>query len=151
MVQPMPSMELLLALVQGERDKQILHFDAVDNKAGFALGFAGLLITLAPDVPTVFGVLGVSSAGVAAALALWTFWPRRFPVLEPGPLRTYLRAERAYTQLTVYDTLEEFVNEGSALLQRKGRRLRGALTALVLASASFGVGIIGDSASGGLP
>jgi hypothetical protein len=30
----LPSLELLLELVQSERDKQLAHFDALDSKAG---------------------------------------------------------------------------------------------------------------------
>lgn len=54
----LPSLDLLLELVQRERDKQLAHLDALDNKAGIVLGFAGLLITLAPDVPVGFQLVG---------------------------------------------------------------------------------------------
>lgn len=138
----LPSLDLLLSLVQAERDKQLSHFDALDNKAGIVLGFSGLLITLAPDVPTAYRLVGVLAAAVAAAFALAAFWPRRFPVLEPSPLRTYLRAEEAFTRLTVHDTLEELVNEGSEVLEMKGRRLGHGLGALTLAAASLALGIV---------
>lgn len=142
MVERLPSLDLLLELVQAERDKQLGHFDALDGKAGIVLGFSGLLITLAPEASRVFRIGGVLAAAGAAALALWSFWPRQFPVLEPSPLRRYLRAEEAFTQLTVLDTLEDLVNEGSAVLEGKGRRLRWALIALVVAAALFAVGIL---------
>lgn len=138
----LPSLEILLELVQSERDKQLAHFDALDNKAGIVLAFSGLLITLAPDVPAVFRVIGVLVASGSAALSLWAFWPRRFPVLEPSPLRKYLRAEEGFTRLTVLDTLEDFVNEASLVLQGKGRRLGWALSALVVAAGFFAVGIV---------
>lgn len=92
----LPSLDLLLELVQRERDKQLAHLDALDNKAGIVLGFAGLLITLAPDVP----------------------------------------------RLTVHDTLEDFVNEGSDILQSKGRRLGRALASLSLAATVLALGIV---------
>lgn len=142
MADRLPSLALLLELVQAERDKQLAHFDALDGKAGIVLGFSGLLITLAPEASAVFRVGGVIAAAVSAALALWAFWPRQFPVLEPSPLRVYLRAQEAFTQLTVLDTLEDFINEGSVVLQGKGRRLRWALIALVIAAGLFAAGIV---------
>jgi hypothetical protein len=148
MVERLPSLEFLLELVQAERDKQLGHLDALDGKAGIILGFSGLLITLAPAASAMFRVTGVLAASAAAALALWSFWPRRFPVLEPSPLRTYLRAEAALTQLTVLDTLEDFVNEGSAVLEGKGLRLRGAMVALAVAVALFAVGIVVNTLQG---
>ena len=42
MVDRLPSLNLLLELVQSERDKQLAHFDALDNKAGIVLAFSGL-------------------------------------------------------------------------------------------------------------
>jgi hypothetical protein len=142
MAERLPSLDLLLELVQAERDKQLGHFDALDNKAGIILGFAGLLITLAPDAAPLLRIGGVLAAVAAAAFALLAFWPRRFPVLEPSALRRYLGADARFTRLTVLDSLEEFVNEGSAVLAEKGRRVRLALIALALAGVLFAVGIV---------
>jgi hypothetical protein len=99
-------------------------------------------------VPTAPRVLGVVAAVVSAALSLSAFWPRRFPVLEPSPLRGYLRAEEGFTRLTVLDTLEVFVNEGSLLLREKGRRLGWALRGLTVAAGFFAVGIVLDAIQG---
>jgi hypothetical protein len=101
-----------------------------------------------PDVPTTPRVLEVVAAVVSAALSLSAFWPRRFPVLEPSPLRGYLRAEEGFTRLTVLDTLEEFVNEGSLLLRGKGRRLGWALRGLTVAAGFFAVGFVLDAIQG---
>jgi len=138
----LPSLGLLLDVVQRERDKQLAHLDALDNKAGIVLGFSGLLITLAPEVPIGFQLVGVIAGAVSIAFALWSFWPRRFPVLEPSALRRYLRAEEPFTRLTVHDTLEDFVNEGSDVLEAKGRRLRSALASLSLAATALALGIV---------
>ena len=92
--------------------------------------------------------LGVVAAVVSAALSLTAFWPRRFPVLEPSPLRRYLRAEESFTRLTVLDTLEDFVNESSVLLHEKGRRLGWALRALTVAAALFAAGTVVDAIQG---
>lgn len=138
----LPSLDLILDLVQSERDKQLAHFDALDNKIGIVLGFSGLLITLAPDVPEPLRILGVAAASTSAGLSLWAFLPRRFPVLQPSPLRRYLRAEAGFTRLTVLDTLEDLVNEGSGLLRAKAVRLRLALVSLSLAAGAFAAGIV---------
>ena len=101
-----------------------------------------MLITLAPDVQATFRIVALLAAVVSSGMAVSAFWPRRFPVLEPSPLRVYLRADRGFTKLTVHDTLEEFVNEGSIVLQRKGKRLRMALGALALAAGSLAAGMV---------
>lgn len=142
MVDRLPSLELLLELVRAERTKQLTHFDALDNKAGVVLAFAGLLITLTPEVPAVFQVIGVVSASASMVLALTAFWPRRFPLLEPSPLRKYLRAEASFTRLTVLDNLEEFVNEGTRVLRAKAMRLTWALRLLVAGAVVFAMGIV---------
>jgi len=141
----LPSLELLLELVQHERDKQLAHLDALDNKAGIVLGFGGLLIALAPELPVAFQVSGVIAATASSAFALAAFWPRRFPMLEPSALRDYLRAEESFTRLTVHDTFEDFVNEGSDMLHAKGRRVGFALSALVLAATAMALGIVIDA------
>lgn len=142
MADRLPSLHLLLEVVEAERDKQLSHFDAVDNKAGMVLAFSGLLITLTPDVAPAFGIFGVASAAASALASLTAFWPRHFPVLEPSSLRTYLRAEEGFTRLTLLDTLVEFVNEGSDLLEEKSRRLTWALDLLATAAATFAAGIV---------
>jgi hypothetical protein len=64
-----PSLPFLIGLVQQERDKQRAHFDSLDGKAGITLGFAGLLVTLAPGLPLGYTVLVVVAASAAAALS----------------------------------------------------------------------------------
>lgn len=140
----LPSLDLLLSLVRDERERQLAHFDALDAKAGAALGFAGLLITLAPDVGPVFRTLGVSLAVAAGGHALAAFWPRGLPTVVPSRLRAYLRAEAGFTKLTVHDTLSEFVDEGSSVLESKARRLRRSLVSLAAAAASLAVGMVVD-------
>ena len=142
MAERLPSLPLLLDLVQAERDKQVRHFDSLDGRAGSVLGFAGLLITFAPEAPAAFRVSGVLAAALSAVLALSSFWPRRFPLLEPSVLRRYVRAEEEFTRLTVLDTLESVVNEASEVLAVKGRRLRWSLIALAIAAGLYAAGIV---------
>lgn len=144
----LPSLPLLLDLVQAERDKQRAHFDGLDTKAGVVLGFAGVLVTLAPDVSLPFLVPGLGAAAGAAGFALGSFWPRAYPVVEARPLRKYLPAELAFTRLRVLDTLIQMTQEVEGVLADKGRRLRTALIALALAAVCFGGGIIDAQARG---
>ena len=64
------SLDLVLDRIQREREKQRAHFDALDNKAGLSVGFAALLITLAPELPVPYRLLVVSAALVAGGLGL---------------------------------------------------------------------------------
>lgn len=138
----LPSLDTLLEIVRDEREKQISHFDALDGKAGIVLGFAGLLITLAPDVPVLLLVPGLLGAAVAAVLALSAFWPRPHASLLPTPMRKYLTAEDRFTRLRLLDTLELVVNAISDDLSTKARRLRWSLVALTAAAGTFAVGIL---------
>ena len=138
----LPSLDLLLDLVRDERTKQIAHFDALDNKAGVTLGFAGLLITLAPEVPLPLLVPGLAFAVASAAFALAAFWPRAHASLLPTPMRKYLTADDRFTRLRVFDTLEVVVNNTSDDLTTKARRLKRAMIALTIGALSFAVGIL---------
>lgn len=141
-VKRLPSLDILLEVVREERTKQIAHFDALDNKAGIVLGFAGLLITLAPDVPLLALLPALTAAGTAAAFALMAFWPRPHATLKPTPIRKYLAAEDRFTRLRLFDTLEVVANTISDDLTTKARRLKRALIALTVAAALFAVGIL---------
>ncbi len=138
----LPSLDLLLRLVQAERDKQLQHFDALDAKAGVIVGFTGVLVALAASEPGWIVAAGMGAGMLSGGFALAAFWPRAHPVLEPSPLRRYLAAEEAFTKLTVLDTLEAMVNQTSRLLQRKAFRLRISLAALAMAVALIGLGTI---------
>ena len=121
----LPSLNLLLDLVQSERDKQRAHFDSLDGKAGIILGFTGLIITLAP-MPIGYVILVVLAALATAGLALAAFFPRKYPVLEVGTMREYLTAQESDAKLTLHDTLAGMVVEGGKTLQRKGEWLTAA-------------------------
>lgn len=138
----LPSLSTLLDLLREERSKQISHFDALDSKSGVALGFAGLLITLAPNVHAALLAPGVVAAAVAATFALASFWPRPYPSLKPTPMRKYLTSDDRFTQLRLFDTLEVVVNETSKALEVKARRLKWSLMALAAAALLFAMGIL---------
>ena len=142
------SLDTLLEFVRDERTKQIEHFDALDNKAGIVLGFAGLLITLAPDVPTVILVPALIAAASAAAFSLAAFWPRPHASLQPTPMRKYLSADDRFTRQRLFDTLEVLVNTISDDLATKARRLKWALMALTTAAGLLAAGILAEGLQG---
>ena len=92
-------------VVLTERDHQLQHFDALDQKAGIVLGFAGALVALAPARPEVLLSLARAAAVVSGFLCLSTFWPRRYWSTDLRPLRDkYLAAEPSFTRLRLLDT-----------------------------------------------
>jgi hypothetical protein len=48
------SLDIVFEELRTERDQQLHHFDALDQKAGIVLGFAGALVALAPGGSDVF-------------------------------------------------------------------------------------------------
>jgi hypothetical protein len=137
-----PSLDLLLQVAMEERDKQLGHFDALDTKAGVLLAFAGVLIVLSPDIQFAFQLPGIILAALSALLALATFWPRKFPSLDPWVLRQFFTYDKESTGLKVHDTIAEAVTNGRDVLEVKARSLRWALILLLLAAVTFGAGII---------
>jgi hypothetical protein len=137
MAQPLPSLEIVLDLNQGERALLVSHFDALDTKAGVVLGFAGVLVALSSGTGSWVAVASVFSAVAAAFLAVAAFWPRRVPTLLPSVLGEYVGAESAFTRLRVIDTLELMINEASSVVSRKGRLLKFAMASLAFAALMF--------------
>ncbi len=144
----LPALNLLFDLVQSERDKQRAHFDSLDGKAGIVLGFTGLLVTLAPDLPIGYVVSGVLAALLSAALALAAFFPREYPILEVATMREYLTAREDHAKLTLHDTLAGMVVEGGKTLERKGGLLKAAFVALGVTAAILGAGVVHDAVRG---
>lgn len=139
---PMPSLDLLLQTVMAERDKQLAHFDALDTKAGVLLAFDGVLIAFQRSIRAEFQVPGIVLAAASASLALWAFWPRKFPVLDPVDLRKYLTYEPEQTRLMLHDTTGVMITRGALLLGKKAFRLKLALMALLLAAVTLGAGVV---------
>lgn len=144
----LPSLDLLFSLVQSERDKQRAHFDSLDGKAGIVLGFTGLLVTLAPELPIGYLILVVLAAFASTGLSLAAFFPRQYPILEVGTMREYLAAQERDAKLTLHDTLAGMVVEGGRTLQRKGEVLKAAFMALGLTAVILGVGVVHDAVLG---
>lgn len=117
------------------------HFDALDNKAGITLGFAGALIALCPDVQTPARTAALVCLVAAAALATSAFWPRDLPVLRTRRLRDYLMAEEEFTKLTLHDTYLEMLDQAADVLTLKARLLKSAMTLLAAAGLTLALGI----------
>ncbi len=136
----MPSLTLVLNSLERERDRQQDHFDSVDTKAGVVLGFSGVLAAIALEAwhPLELAALAVSL--LASSFAVGAFWPRRLPVLEPRALRRYLEAEERITQLTLVDTYLPMIEQARDVLDRKVRRLKGAMVLLGIAALAAATG-----------
>lgn len=124
------SLDLLIEINQSEREAQLAHFDSLDTKAGLVLGFAGVLIALGNGSGIPAGVGSTILAAIAALASVASFWPRKFPSIDPTRLGEYAASELAFTQLTVLDTLEVMLVETAAKLDLKARRLKWALVSL---------------------
>jgi hypothetical protein len=138
----MPSLDLLLQTVMAERDKQLAHFDALDTKAGVLLAFDGVLIAFQRPMRAEFQVPGTVLAAASAGLALWAFWPRKFPTLDPPYLRKYLTYETEQTRLMLHDTIGKMITRGALVLGKKAFRLKLALVGLLLAAVTLGTGVV---------
>jgi hypothetical protein len=136
MSQTLPSLEVVSRAVQSEREGQLRHVESLDTKAGIVLGFAGAVVALATRTGSTLAVAGGAVAAIAAAGAVWTFFPRAFPVLEARALRDrYVRAEPSFTVLHLLDTTIFMIEEGALLIRAKSRRLRLSMLLLVIATA----------------
>lgn len=83
------------------------------------------------------------AAPIAAAfLAMWSFRPRAFPVIDARQLRPYLRGEPQFTKLRLLDTQLVMVERADAVIEHKARWLSAAMVALVGSVALLGVGTL---------
>jgi hypothetical protein len=138
-------LDILLQIAIQERSNQLAHFDALDTKAGVILAFDGVLIALTGNVKLLFELAAIIMASTSATAALWSFWPRKFPVLEPMAFRQFLTYEPDSTRLKLHDTIASTVERGGQALRIKIRFLRLALLLLLIAALTFGAGIINNT------
>jgi hypothetical protein len=128
------SLDLLIEINQSEREAQLSHFDSLDTKSGLVLGFAGVLIALGNGAGTFAGTGSTVFAAIAALAAVASFWPRRFPSVDPTRLGEYALSELSFTHLTILDTFELMLLETAQRLDTKARRLKLALLGLSAAA-----------------
>lgn len=136
------SLDFLVGINQSERNAQLSHFDSLDTKAGLVLGFAGVLIAVAQETDSIFGVLSIVAAAAAAVAAVAAFWPRDYPTLDPSRLGDYAVSELVFTQLTVLDTMEVMIEQTHSVLAVKARRLKVALSSLLIGAILGGINLI---------
>ena len=143
MKRALPSLEPILAEVRFEREGQLRHFDALDQKAGILLGFAGALVALTPTQVNALVDIGRGLAVVAAAAALGAFWPRRYrAIVDLRLLRErYLAADPVFTLQTILDTQIEATQGTHKTLRSKVRRLKIAMICLAAAASLVAVGL----------
>jgi hypothetical protein len=134
------SLDVIAKVVESEQDTELRHFDALDTKAGIALGFAGVLVALAAGESALI-LIGRLLAGASALLALVAFWPRGYWATNVRRLREkYLSSEEDFTRVHLLDTQIGMVETLRAVLMRKARFLKGALGALAGAAIVLAVG-----------
>lgn len=142
MANGLPSLDLVALRVQAQLEHQLRHFDGLDNKAGIVVGFAGVVVTIAEGLKPL-AIAGRLAAVLAAMLALWSFLPRRYPVLDTRRLRNrYLRADPEFTKLHLLDTQIRMEERASVLLDRKAFRLKLAVVCLTAAVLLIAAGIL---------
>ena len=142
----LPSLGLVLDVLRAGREERRGHFEALDQKAGLAIGFAGVLVTLSNDISEPWRALGVVASVASAGFALTSFWPRRYEVLDN--VRDYLAALEPQTQLVLVDTLALMNLRTDRSMGAKARRLKAALVALALGVVMLGVGVIFNDSGG---
>jgi hypothetical protein len=136
----LPSLALVLDVLRAGREERRGHFEALDQKAGLSLGFGGVLVTLSTSIAEPWRALGTGAAAAAIALALWSFWPRKYSVLDN--VRDYLAAPRDQTQLVLVDTLTLMNLLTDDAMGRKAGRLKLSMLLLALAALLLGVGVV---------
>lgn len=90
--------------------------------------------------------MGAIAAMVSAAMALWSFWPRPYPVLHN--IRNYLAAPVDQTALVLVDTLDEMSRRTDRGAAVKARRLKASLAALAASVLLLGVGVVMHNSGG---
>jgi hypothetical protein len=138
----MDSLPLLLTTAKEERASQQTHFEALDTKAGLILGFASAAIALTPEMALLLRIPVLTLLVTAALCAALGFRPRAFPAIEANALREYLRADEAFTMLTLHDTMLVMISEGAWELRRKAMWVRRSLLALASATPILVAGLL---------
>lgn len=124
-------------------DVQLRHAEALDAKAGIVVGFAAAIVALAGRSDTWIGQVGTLVAALTAALAVWAFFPRPFPILELRPTRDLLvRSAPEFIRIRLIDTHIEMAESVAKLVERKTRRMKVAMVMMVVATALLAIDIL---------
>ncbi len=140
--QHLPSLKLVLEETRAERRAQLVHFEALDAKAGVILGFSGALVALTPDRHGSLFSVGRFLAVASGVAALGSFWPRRFSLTDLRSLRDkYVSAEEVFTMLKLVDTTVAESMKARTVLITKSLLLKTAMGALALAVVSLAIAL----------
>lgn len=132
---PQPqSLDLLSAEVRDQLSGQLRHLERLDGKAGFILGFAGLLVALAPPSATLWIDAARLAAIVSAVASLLSFLPAYHLVVDVRSFRdSNLTADAVSTRLELLDTYLVMLDRALAIGDQKSHRLMASLSVLVAA------------------
>ena len=149
------SLGLLEEITATELLHRQAHAEALDTKAGIVLGLAGAIVALwtgstaaaSPEV-RITGILAIINGVIAALMALLSFWPREFEVLEVRRIRAEVLGRTAFKPLRVaiLDTRIGIVSTYSAVIESKARRLKASMAFLVSAVVLLGVDFLLENA-----
>lgn len=136
-----------LDVVRGELDARIAEqargAAAFDTRAGLILGFAGVLIGLAPEDPRLCQLLAQIVAAAAAGVAVLALTFRVAGSIEPRAIRErYLLDDVETTRLRVLDTRIVLFERDEKRFESKVKRLRWAVWLLAIAVAMMLAGSI---------
>lgn len=140
----LPSLDLIAARVEAERDRQAAHAESLDSKAGILLGFAGVVVALRGlGRASWISAAGLLLTVLAALFAVLAFAPRPFATFEVRYLRDrYLRGDSRFTRLTLLDTEIDIMEAIAELVRRKARLLLVSLALLLAGVACIAGGIL---------
>lgn len=130
------TLELLDAEIRAAVEVVERRSDSMETKAGFCLGFAGvlagiLLRTGAHEGAWAFAALGADFW--VAALSLFGYRIRSFPVIRPGQLSAHIEDDELSARLVMFDTRMAVYEKTSRDLGHKEGLVNAALTCLLLA------------------
>ena len=132
---PQPkSIEVLAAELRDQLAAQRSYVESLDAKAGVVLGFAGLLVALAPGNETVWIDMARLTSVTSAVVALLAYLPRDYGLVDlPGFRADYVAADPALLGLALLDTHLDVLAETEIVIDHKSRRLKASIAALLVA------------------
>jgi hypothetical protein len=130
------SLDVVRAELDIEMQAQAKRADSADARAGVLLGAAGAVAALAVNSRTPYALPAAGAALVAAILAARALRPMPQHTVDPVELRRWYVADReSATRQAVLDRRVDDFARNDAAVDRKVRRLHGAIFALLTAIA----------------
>lgn len=140
-----PSLDVIRAELDQDLLAQAGRASSLDQRLGIALATDGVLIGLRAGSPSWVDIVASSAATVSILFLTSAFWPRLALAVSPRTLREkYAQSPAGNTKLVLLDTRIAIFEAEEAQLQRKWRRARVGLIALVAAAVLAVLGAIID-------